>query len=275
MSRLFLRQWRLRVGPLDLSDLDLSFKIERSTRRLPNAAEIKIWNLSRDTRATIEAGNRIVLHAGFEDPPVIFSGDLRFVWTERESVDSVTVLSARDGGRAYADAEISRSYAAGVGIESVLRDCVSDMGIGVGNLADFTYSMRSGPQTFADGFTAHGRASRVLNDILRGCGFRWSVQHGALQIQQHGRALQTREVLLSPNTGLIGSPSWDESGKQTGGRRGVLTARSLIRNGLEPGRLVRVDSESATGDFEIQKGVYTGNTRSDDWYCDLELRTPR
>lgn len=275
MSRLFDRQWRLRVGSLDLSDLDLSFKIERSTHRLPNAAEIKVWNLSRETRARIESGQQVVLHAGFEDPPVIFAGDIRYVWSSRDNVDTITTITARDGGRAYSDAIASLTFASGTSIVTVLRECISAMDIGAGNLEDFSYSLRSGIGQFADGFAAHGPAHRTLNDILRGCGFRWSVQHGALQIQRHGRALQTRAVLLSPDSGLIGSPSWDERGHRTGGRRGLLTARGLIRNGMEPGRLLRVESESVTGDYEIRKATYTGDTRTDDWFCDLELRAPR
>lgn len=275
MSLLFNRHWRLRVGSVDLSDLDLAFKIERSTHRLPNAAEIRVWNLSRETRAKIEAGAQCVLHAGFEDPPVIFAGDLRYVWTVVEGVDSVTVITARDGGRAYAESTVSLSYSDGISIATVVRACADAMRIGSGNIGDFTYSLRSGASFFAGGFSAHGPAHRILNDVLRGCGFRWSVQHGALQIQRHGEALQTRAVVLSPSTGLIGSPSWDERGHHTGGRRGVVSAKALIRNSLDPGRLVRVESANLTGDFEILKTVYTGNTRADDWYADLELRAPR
>jgi hypothetical protein len=271
--RLFGRQWRLVVGDRDLSDLDLAFEITRSTHREPNPAIIQVWNLNRDTRARVEAAETVALYAGFSDPPQIFSGDVRRVFTERDGVDTVTTITGRDGGRAYADVTVSRSYAPGTPVLTVVRDTVDAMGIGRGNLADFAYSLR-GTDNLADGYVAHGRASRVLNDTIRASGNRWSVQNGSLQVQQQGRPLQLRTTVLAPDSGLVGSPAWDETGKRTGGRRGLLTATALIQSGIEPGRLVRIESAEVTGDFEVRAAKYKGQTRGNDWYAALTLRRP-
>lgn len=290
---LFGRNWRLTIGSLDLTDLDLAFKTERHIHRSPNTAEIRIWNLSPESRAQVEGGARpftplghprvevpdgvvrLAIGYGSDDPPQVFRGDVRVAWTEwTTDVDAVTTIQARDGGHAYSEARISRAYAAGTAIATVVRDTVRAMDIGEGNLAEFAsaYSLRTGASTFPDGYTAHGRAHRILTDLLRGGGLRWSVQAGALQIQRQGEPLETRSVLLSAETGLVDSPTWDERGKRSSGRRGLLTARALIMPGLDPGRKVRVEADTAEGDFEIRKVILTGGTRDNEWYADMDLR---
>lgn len=275
MAALFGRRWDLQVGTLDLTDLDIAYKVECATARAPNVAEIRVWNLAPNTRAQIEQGGTVILHAGFEDPPLLFRGDSRRVWTEADGlVDWVTVIQGRDGGRAYSEATFSQSYIPGTQVVRVLRDVIDVMEIGVGNLDEFAsaYAMRNGSTTFPDGYVAHGRASRVLNDLVRAGGLRWSVQRNALQLQQGGQPLQTRAVVLSSDSGLLGSPTWDERGQRTQGRHGLLTAEALVQPGLEPGKRVHVEARLVTGDFEVRKAVYHGDTHGNDWNVTLELR---
>ncbi len=275
MPALYDRKWALSVAEIDLSDLDIAFRVERSTRREPNTAEIRVWNLSPATRAVVEIGGIVVLRAGYADPPMLFRGDSRAIWTTREGSDWITTITARDGGRAYSEARIARSYQAGTSIVSVLEDLVSDLEIGRGNLDEFVsaYTLRNGATTFPDGYVAAGSAARVLSDLVRAAGLRWSVQSGALQIMLRGQAIQTREVVLSADSGMVESPTWDETGTRTRGRRGLLSVKTLIQPGIDPGRRVRVQSALVDGDFEVSKAAYSGDTRGDDWYASLSLRT--
>lgn len=270
MARLFGREWYLSVGSLDLTDLDLAFKVTRSVRREPNLAEIRIWNLSPETRAAIDRDQIVVLRAGYEDPPTLFRGEIRDVRTERDGqADFVTVVQARDGGRAYNDARMSRAYAPGTPALRVLRDAVAALEIGEGNLADFAsaYALRTGSDGFADGYVAAGPARRVLDALARGAGLRWSVQNGALQLMEQGRPLQRRAVVLAADSGLVESPTWNE-----GRRRRTVTAKSLIQPGIEPGRIVVLESALITGDFEVRAIEYVGDTRGNDWIATMELR---
>jgi hypothetical protein len=273
MTSLFGRTWALQVNTLELSDLDLMFSLESSIYRSPNVAEIRIFNLSPESRATVERGGAVLLAVGLgTEPHQIFRGDARWIWTEREGPDFVTIIQARDGGRAYSDARVSRSWGPGTPVVTVVRDLAAVMGVGEGNLSQLDYALRNGASTFADGFVGDGRASRVLHEVLRGAGYRWSIQRGALQILSRTGPLQVRAVALSADSGLIESPTWDERGQRTRGRRGLLKVKALIQPGLEPGRKVRVESALVQGDFEIRKAVVTGDTRGNDWYSELELR---
>lgn len=293
MADLWRRSWRLAIGSLDLTECDIAFKTERHIHRAPNSAEIRIWNVSPDTRAAIEGAARpfhrpgtprveipegiVSLHAGHgtDDPPQVFRGDVRVAWTEwPTNADSVLNVTARDGGHAYSEGRCSRTFAAGTPVANVVRYVVSTMDIGEGNLAEFAqaFSMRNGADTFADGFVAHGRSHAILSDLCRAAGLRWSVQCGALQLQRQGAPLETRSVLLTADSGLVGSPTWDDRGRRTRGRRGRAQVQSLIMPGLDPGRRVRVESDTVTGDFEIRKVSLTGDTRANEWFADMELR---
>lgn len=292
MADLWGRSWALSIGSLDLTECDFKFKTERHTHRSPNTAEIQIFNVSPDTRAAIEGAARpfsrpgtprseipdgvVRLAAGYgDDPAQVFRGDVRVAWTEwPTNVDSVVCVSARDGGHAYTEARVSRAYAAGTPIVSVVRDVIRAMEIGEGNLSEFStaFALRSGRTTLAGPFVAHGRAHVILSALVRAGGLRWSVQSGALQLQRQGEALASRSVVLDASTGLVGAPTWDERGRRTRGRRGRATVQCLIQPGLDPGRRVRVDSDTVSGDFEIRKVTLTGDTRATEWFADLELR---
>lgn len=292
MADLWGRSWSLVIGSRDLSECDFKFKTERHVHRSPNTAEIQIFNVSPDTRAAVEGSARpfhrpgtprveipdgvVRLAAGHgDDPPQQFRGDVRIAWTEwPSSVDSILCVTARDGGHAYSEARFSRAYPSGTPLASVVRDVVASMDIGQGNLSEFSgaFSTRTGRDTLADGYAAHGRSHTVLSALCRAAGLRWSVQSGALQLQRQGAPLETRSVLLDASSGLVGSPTWDDRGRRTSGRRGRATVQCLIQPGLDPGRRVHVDSDTVTGDFEIRKILLTGDTRANEWFAELELR---
>lgn len=270
--RLRDRRWALQVADLDVSGLDMSFRVEKSTKRTPNTAEIRIWNLSDTSRSIVETGDPrvVILRAGYAEdgnpPPVIFLGDVRKARTEIDAVDVVTIVPGRDGGQAFSDARISKAYPAGAPVARAIRDAVDALGIGPGNLSEFEarLRLRSGGDTFPDGYVAEGPARATLDALIRGTGLRWSIQDGALQVQERGRALATQAVLLTPETGLVGSPSK--------GEKGIVTARCLIQKGLDPGRRVVVESRLVSGEYEIRRVVYEGETAGQAWYATLELR---
>lgn len=256
------------IGSRDVSALDLAFKVERKSRGAPGLATISVRNPAPETISEASEGAVVRLSAGHGDArALIFSGTIRDARVVREATDRVLVIQGRDiGSRRAENATISRAYAPGTTIDTVVRHAVAALGIGEGNLRDaLPIRLRNGAQTFASGYAAHGRASRILSEILAGAGLRWSVQHGALQVMRRGRPLSGRGELLSAPTGLVESPTWDE-------RRRTLTVKALIRAGLEPGARLRVESEAARGDFEIRATTFTGDTRTAEWYATSELR---
>jgi len=236
--RLWRRAWRVDLGSLRIEgdsqtpSLDLNFNITKDVKRTPNSLELNIYNLSENHRQQIESADplRVVVRAGYMTADsALFFGDVHVANSQRdrkrrrrirkkhqkdqavssfEGPDIVTRIEAQDGGRGYSSMEIQKSYAANTALITVLRDLIAAMGIGEGNLATAGV-----PTTiYTEGTTVTGRAWRELDRLVRSAGLRWSVQDGALQLLRDQTPLRQTAIVLSPETGLIGSPAVDADG---------------------------------------------------------------
>ncbi len=248
-------------------NLDFSFTVTKSLRREPNVAEVKVWNLSASSRQSLEAAEeqRIRLEAGYaEDVHVIFEGDLRKASSSREGSDIVTTVEGGDGERGFRQARTNRSFGEGTSVRSVIEDVARGMGIGVGNLEAQTQGrgFEGLGAIYEEGTVVSGSSRETLTGLVRSVGLEWSVQDGNLQLLPFRVALRQTAVLLTPETGLIGSPSIDSEN--------VLQARALIIPGIFPGRKVDVRAEFVRGIYRVTKATYTGSTFGQEWYVDVE-----
>jgi hypothetical protein len=272
-TTLYERIWRVRVGDLDVTTLDIQFDIKRTLKREPNTCEVKIYNLSRENIAKLRSTNNIDIqvNAGFKsdvDPPLLFRGASRTeVYAKVDGTETVVSIKARDGGQ-MPRTRINRSYDAGVPLRRVLNDLVDAMGIGRGNLDDFINDplQTSGRTDFPEGFVAAGAPYVLFDRTMRATGLRWSLQNGVIQILRRVPTRTIRGKLLNSQTGLIDYPTVDKNGK--------VTCNVLIQPGIEPGRIVRVESVFITGDFEVQEANYKGSTTGakSDWKATLILK---
>lgn len=281
---LFDRAWRVRVDGDEVasdqgSRLDVAFQIMKSTKREPNTCQLAIWNLHPDRRTRIESGRdvRVEVAAGYKGstaPPLLFRGDIRnarsprggTVSTSTEQVDRITEVEARDGGRSYLAARVSKSFGPGTPTTDVLNYLADSMGVGRGNVGDFAgYQLETGGSNFRGAVVLDGQAHRELHTILRSLGLRWSIQNGVLQIMRRRTPLSTEAAVISTGTGMVGSPT-----AETGG---IVKVNALLRPGLDPGRKVKLESAQFTGFYEIKKATYVGDTRATNWYARLELKS--
>lgn len=282
MARLFDRAWRVEVEGdegrlIEVSDLDLVFQVEKSTKAEPNKATLAIYNLAPTTRGRIMAAEnpRVRIYAGYQETgaALLFTGDARGKKTDRGGVEVVTTLEAQDRGRAYQLSRINRTFPAGTRVSVVLESLVDALGIGRGNLDEVAqgFTLSNGATEFSEGFAASGPVHRVLDGIIRGAqvdgrgaGLRWSVQNGVFTVQRRGQPVQTRATVLSPSSGLLGSP--------TPGERGEVTALSQIQPGLDPGRVVKLESTDLDGGYTVAAVKYAGDTRGEAWDASLVLK---
>jgi hypothetical protein len=150
MTRLFDRRYKLTIdGAVEVTDLDIGFQITKSTKKQPNKAEIKVYNLSHDTRAKIEGKRdrlgkldnpvKCDLEAGYADGmSLIFSGDLHTIFTEKEGPDWVTHLASADGLSAVRQANVSFGVKKGTSVVDVLKKAAVGGGFKMGNLVEVT-----------------------------------------------------------------------------------------------------------------------------------------
>jgi len=266
--RLWSRRWRVRVGTLESTEIDLRFSCERSLRMEPGKLELELFNLSADHRSQMEQARRpeVEVEAGYaEGAGAIFRGNARKVGSVREGAEWSTRVAAGDGEHAIRTARAARSFGPGSPVQDVVRYLAEQMSVGIGNASEaIADAALNGARTFPEGTTVRGLASRELGLLLASAGLSWSIQGGVLQVLPMGGALQRTAVLLRQDTGLVGVP--ERKANRT------VEAVALLIPDLVPGRLVRLESGPATGTYRIEHAAYAGDTRGDDWYATLTLR---
>ena len=270
MTRLFARRCRLQVDTLGLEGFDARFEVTKSLApKTPNAAEVQIWNLNDEHRKALQEMERVYvsIEAGYESGmSLVFRGDLRDVVSTRQGADWVTSVTS-DSGRRARKKRIVKSFAPGSSVEMVLQTAAKAMGVRLGNTAQRTVRAKiEGTQAdkFFNGYALAGQIDEELDRLARSCGLEWSIQDDELQFLDYGEPLAQIAVLLTPETGLLGSPE--------PGNKGVVEARSLILPDLYPGRRVEVRSEHVRGLYRLETTKHVGSTFGSEWYCDMQLK---
>lgn len=279
MPDLFKRKGSIQIDtlkvPFGLDGLACEFTVEKRLDGKPNTAELKIFNLNPDHRGGLSAKAAaakkkkvlVEIEAGYESGTSrIFRGDLRFLFHERNGGDIATCVEAGDGEFSVSRAKIFKSWGPGTPATTVLKDIVSELGVGQGNLNALPTILHflGGGDAFVGGTTCSGPAMKELTRITKSLGLEWSLQDGTLQFLSTGKALQSTAILLNSNTGMVGAPSIDH--------KGVMKVRTLMIPDLFPGRKIKLDAAELQGFYRVERCRYSGDTWATDWYIDLEAK---
>jgi hypothetical protein len=270
---LFQRQIAVTVDTVRVTDLDMSFNVTRSLSREPNTAELNIWNLRESTRQTIQSKSRVrvKIEAGYAEQQLtsIFDGFVEDVHTLRDGPDNVTTIRTSDGGRKQRRARTNRSFGRGARVERVLRRLARDLDVGQGNINEAVAngSFEGLGREWANGTVVSGNAAEELSRILTSAGFDWSIQDGNLQILARQAAVQGTAVLLTPDTGLVETPTVDPDG--------IVTAKMLLIPDVFPGRKLNIISREFDGIFRAKKCEYIGDTAGNEWFIEVEAEELR
>lgn len=273
--KLFRRAWRVQVGTLDASTLACKFKVQR-TLAMGRAghAEIVIYGLSPEHRREIISAPRrrtfVELHAGYADGmSLLFRGDLRKAVQARDGTEWSVTVTAGDGEHAIRNARVSRSFAAGTTLSTVVRAIADAMGVGVGNALDAFRGASLGAvgDTFPEGTLVHGLAAAELTRLCDSTRLTWSVQDGNLQVLPLGGALAREAIRLSADSGLVGAPEIVN--------RRTVNVKTLMIPGAVPGQQVVLDSAVISGVWRISEAEYVGDTHGSDWGAALVMHRPR
>lgn len=288
MTVLAHRRCRVTVDKHRVEGLRVAFKVKKTTGMQPNTMECSITNLSGATRAAmVEKGATVILEAGYQSNfAMLFIGNARTIDHVREHADWVTKIECGDGEAAIANARVSESFGAGTGAGDIVSKLGSALGLNPGNIGDKRAALNA--KQYAGGLTVMGKAATELDRVVKGAGMTWSVQDGAIFLLKPRETLKGQAVVLSPATGLIGSP---EHGSAMGGggmqdvasadegdaeldptkKPKVLKVKSLLQPIIKPGIAIQVKSEGTNGFFRAESVVHTGDTGGGDWYTEVEL----
>jgi hypothetical protein len=259
-----------------ITGIDVDFVVEKDINNTsPNTCSIKLYNLNDQSRNALSGGNPLTvkLEAGYVGGTTqIFFAQARAAWSEREGPTTVTRIESTDtvarvsGNRKTKQitntAALYKTMGARVPIKQAFQAIAGVMGVKVGNLnqalAGISVSLSQ-----VNGAALLGNSAQVMTDLCRSAGLEWWIDDGNLCLVNIGGYLSsTAAILLSEDTGLVGSPSVDSSG--------ALSAKCRIIPGFVPGVQVSMQSLFVSGGYRVEKCRYKGSTRGKEWDIDFD-----
>lgn len=282
-----------------IKDLRFSFNIEKTSSETLNNSKVKIYNLNRESRKLIEIPNNVViLRAGYvQDSGAIqiFTGSVRRALTSREGVDWITDIELDDGLLAYRDSKVSISFAPGVTGRNVLANIASRFNLPVKTLPNDIPNKQ-----YPSGFSFVGRVRDGMTKVCDYLGLEWSIQNQEVQVMKKGGTLRNTAILISPDSGLIGSPTLEAKTMtdKDAAKRGINTdmkgvikrtsekddgikqrleiqgfkVKTLLQPSLQCGQIVKLKAEGVDDFLKIEKLNHVGDYYGSDWYTELSLR---
>lgn len=256
---------------IEITKLRVQFSIEKSLDKEPNTCELTLTNLAEGTRADVCRKPLIVrVEAGHEEDEglrLLFQGDLRYGFSKQENTDWSTVLQLADGSRAYQHARVSRSYRSGTSALTAVRDAARSMGVVLPRNVEADPALSRG---FAAGVQLHGPAREELTRLLAPFGYSWSIQGGRLVVLKDDEVDAGRAVVISQETGLLGSPEFGAPEKD--GKPPTLKVRTLLYPQINPGQTLDVRSRGIDGIFRAERVTHVGDSHGDDWFTEIEAK---
>lgn len=274
-----------------MSPLRVRFELEKSMESEPNHAKIEIWNLNPTNRGAIAKDYLLTLRAGYADDsksptgiPILFKGNVATVTQTKERTGWKTTITCGDGSKAFKLGLMNDLVPTETSISEVfdrVKKKFEDLAIEV--QGDFTQSILSwvteqwrkassnpsteGTDTGGDDLLKApkalvGKLSDILTQETDRLNLSWSIQNNVLTVRPKGGSDAQPAIILSPETGLLGSPERNE--------RGGVAGRALMNTGIEPGRKIEVQSRVITGNYVVSKAHFTGDTEGPDFFVDFE-----
>lgn len=258
-----------------LSDGGTGFRITFNVNKtngptpVPNLVTFSIYNLGPDSRALVTGAsglnNLVILQAGYgNSPQLIFAGNISYGYTRKVGPDYISDIHAGDGLFAFQNSMVNQSFDKGVSVNSLLNTLtgqLSNQGVDKGVVQGAPNAI------YNQGFVLSGKTCDRLREICDRHDLNFSIQDGKVTIIPYGGNNGNPTFLISPETGLIGTPeirATDIRGNN------LISFRCLLNPKINPFQQVLVASKFVNGVYTCSKVVHTGDSFGGPWFTDVE-----
>lgn len=261
--RQYGRRYRLEIGTetegIAIESLRVTFEFTKTIDSKPNSGTVRVYNMNRDNINKVLAGEfkNLRLSVGYNELRLIYVANIIKPSVRREDLDWVIEFECADGDTDYQKAYTAMTLAAGSTDQTAVEKIVGRFAETVAGVVDLP-NKRALPR----GKVMLGNNRDLLNQLCKNNQADWSIQDGELVILPPDKVLSDEAVLLSQDTGMIGSPEATDNG---------LELTCLLNPSLKIGGLVRVRSilNHYDGDYKIVNIAYSGDALGGDWTCKL------
>ncbi len=232
-------------------DYEIQFRVDFAKGGDPDLAVIELYNLAPETEQVFKHGEEMVLRAGYQgDIGIVMAGEIRHVRAFDEGADRICEIEVHDTSDAYQGAEISESYVPGTTGSQILERVISMSGLERGKI------LLVRDAVYPEGRSVDGTIKDVIKKIAEDCKSEVTVANGTIHVLPHDGHYD-EAVLLSPKTGLIGSPKRIEDDDESSSV--LWEAESLLNYRIRAGTLVQVESKQVNGLFAVESGSHVSD----------------
>lgn len=287
----YMRKWRVLVAKsggktgtfdtsaIDVSNLRVTFYVEKAMNETPNFSIVKIYNLAKPTISTIKRGDVVIIEAGYENGNygMIFTGQVvQPSISLEDGVDRVLTLVCQDGDTFFNNSWVNTTLGSGANGQTVIDACSGDIGTGFVSQTITGGGLPRGKVIF-------GYAADYISDVAEGADAQMYVEDGQLYVVGPADYGKGTAVELNPTTGLVGTPNQTDDG---------VSGQCLINPSIKLNSLIHIGASlvlaqqatmnegqisytavNADGVYRIVKLVYEGDTHGDAWYCNFDAIT--
>lgn len=270
--------------------LRISFEIHKTITREPNTAQIKIYNLSPDTeREIIQEGTQLILSAGYDQPGVIFKGQVFQPMRGKDgATDYVLSLDAMDG-----DAYLNLGFLSGTILSNKSRREIASQILRESNIQLDSSQVDDLPETnFVDGSSPKserakvifGKPGKYLTNLSHMGNSSFYIDNNEAKffdpLSQIGR---DEAHLITANTGMVGMPYQIPYG---------VKVKCFLNPKIRLGDFIKIDNQSVIlqdlsqwdtnyrahllntdGVYRVIGIDYSGDYMGENWFCEISAVT--
>jgi len=248
----------------EFDGLRTKFQFDKVLSTSPNRGTISVYNLNKNSRSFLEETNTAGLNAGYRDLSQAFSGDVsEFSIEKTKDGDFISTIEIVDG-IIINQAETNETFEPGASVKTMFETMVRDLGqnptevfksfLGFGDLSD---------EKTNNGKTISGRTIDETVELGRAYGIEFFTDDNILRAIEADGFLIEPVVVLSKDSGLIGSPQKTKDG---------IKLKSLMNVLIAPGKKIEILSEEIAGLAVVERVTHLGDTNENDWFSDIECR---
>ncbi|MFJ7841578.1 phage protein [Lysinibacillus sphaericus] len=263
MSKLFKRYVEVVTGNLKFNntDLDIEFEVPFDDDLEPNISEITIYNLSESTRNKLKRGEVISITAGYvEDKGLILNGRINSITTTPLGADRATVIKVIDTYSFNVKKTLQRSYKGKIKADAIIKDLVKALGLKVAVLK------LPKNKLYDKGFSINGEIFKKIQDVANDCGASAYISRQQTYIRPITEG-DNHKFVLSPDTGLVGSPEYFETE-----RKGIVMkgykAKSLLQHRMNTASIIELQSIVTKSKVRVKKGKHI--CKGNSFYTEVE-----
>lgn len=274
----------------DVSNLRCTFAIEKVALATANYAEITIYNLTNDAETSIiKEGVRVIVEAGYDgfintetgeqteakQYGKIFDGDvIQFLRGREDNVDYTLTLICLDGDSFLNNNIIKTTLTAGM-TQRQLVDHITAKPLTPTEIGRISPELST--QRLPRGKVFFGMPKDYLGDIARDNAASFWVDDGQVYIAKATDITAEEALVLTPQTGLIGTPQQKQDG---------VSFKCLLNPLIRLMAMVKLDNTmirqqkyqigqipsqlDQDGQYQVYKLRHVGDTRGDEWYTEVD-----